>query len=178
MATTSKTRSSSAKNWSKKMYLHLDSHRRVRRRNPRNQARPRGIHSRYSQREREGPAESGRNWHCSASARMSARETSWSARFRPNQRPSLRRKKNCCTRSSGGQARTSRTIRWKYPSGVEGIVIDTQRFSRRMSLSEDERKAFEKSLKAAETEGNSTIAEAFSAHGRSDPRCPGQADHR
>ena len=31
----------------------------------------------------------------------------------------------------------------EVPSGVEGIVIDTQKFSRRMSLSEDERKAFE-----------------------------------
>ena len=34
----------------------------------------------------------------------------------------------------------------EVPSGVEGIVIDTQKFSRRMSLSEDERKAFEKAL--------------------------------
>ena len=31
----------------------------------------------------------------------------------------------------------------EVPSGVEGIVIDTQRFSRRMSLTEDERKEFE-----------------------------------
>ena len=46
-------------------------------------------------------------------------------------------------------------------SGVEGIVIDTQKFSRRMSLSEDERKQFEKSLKDAENEGNHAIAEAF-----------------
>lgn len=48
-------------------------------------------------------------------------------------------------------------------SGVEGIVIDTQKFSRRMSLSEDERKQFEKALKDAESEGNRAIAEAFSA---------------
>ena len=47
------------------------------------------------------------------------------------------------------------------PSGVEGIVIDTQRFSRRMSLSEDQRKEFERSLKVAEKEGNERIAEAF-----------------
>ena len=49
----------------------------------------------------------------------------------------------------------------EVPSGVEGIVIDVQRFSRRMSLSEDERKLFEKSLKAAETEGNRHISDAF-----------------
>ncbi|MBD16264.1 MAG: DNA-directed RNA polymerase subunit beta [Planctomycetaceae bacterium] len=46
-------------------------------------------------------------------------------------------------------------------SGIEGIVIDTQKFSRRMSLSEDERKLFEKSLKDAEKEGNEKIAVAF-----------------
>ncbi len=46
-------------------------------------------------------------------------------------------------------------------SGVDGIVIDTQKFSRRMSLGDDERKLFEKELKAAEKEGNEKIAEAF-----------------
>ncbi len=37
----------------------------------------------------------------------------------------------------------------EVPSGVEGIVIDTQKFSRRMSLSEDERKAFENGLEGS-----------------------------
>ena len=46
-------------------------------------------------------------------------------------------------------------------SGIEGIVIDAQKFSRRMSLSEEERKVFEKDLKAAETEGNNQVSEAF-----------------
>ena len=49
----------------------------------------------------------------------------------------------------------------EVPSGVEGIVIDTQRFSRRMSLTEDQRKEFERSLKAAEKEGNEQIATVF-----------------
>jgi DNA-directed RNA polymerase subunit beta len=47
----------------------------------------------------------------------------------------------------------------EVPSGVEGIVIDTQKFSRRMSLSEDERKAFEKELKEAEKRRQRAIAE-------------------
>jgi DNA-directed RNA polymerase subunit beta len=51
----------------------------------------------------------------------------------------------------------------EVPSGVEGIVIDTQKFSRRMSLSEDERKSFEKALKEAENEGNAKVAAAFGA---------------
>jgi DNA-directed RNA polymerase subunit beta len=48
-------------------------------------------------------------------------------------------------------------------SGVEGIVIDTQKFSRRMSLTEEERKNFERELKQVETEGNKEIANAFVA---------------
>jgi len=46
-------------------------------------------------------------------------------------------------------------------SGIEGIVINTQKFSRRMSLNEEERKKFEKDLKEAETEGNKRISEVF-----------------
>ena len=49
----------------------------------------------------------------------------------------------------------------EIPSGVEGIVIDTQRFSRRMSLTEDQRKDFERSLKVIEKEGNERIATVF-----------------
>ncbi|MDA7950045.1 MAG: DNA-directed RNA polymerase subunit beta [Pirellulaceae bacterium] len=51
----------------------------------------------------------------------------------------------------------------EVPSGVDGIVIDTQKFSRRMSLSEEERRLFEKELKEIETEGNAKIAEKFVA---------------
>jgi DNA-directed RNA polymerase subunit beta len=51
----------------------------------------------------------------------------------------------------------------EVPSGIEGIVINTQKFSRRMSLSEEERKKFEKELKEVETAGNSQISEVFGA---------------
>ncbi|HWB11934.1 MAG TPA: DNA-directed RNA polymerase subunit beta [Pirellulales bacterium] len=51
----------------------------------------------------------------------------------------------------------------EVPSGVEGIVINTQKFSRRLSLSEDERKLFEKQLKEAEAQGNAKIAQTFGA---------------
>src|SRR6267142_1238931 len=49
----------------------------------------------------------------------------------------------------------------EVPSGVEGIVIDTQKFSRRMSLTESERRKFEAELKVKEDECNKLIAEAF-----------------
>ncbi len=51
----------------------------------------------------------------------------------------------------------------EVPSGIEGIVIDTQKFSRRMSLSDDERKVFEKELKEIEGEGNAEISATFTA---------------
>ncbi len=49
----------------------------------------------------------------------------------------------------------------EVPSGVEGIVINTQRFSRRMSLNEDERKAFEKELKETELAESVKIADEY-----------------
>ncbi|HUQ68711.1 MAG TPA: DNA-directed RNA polymerase subunit beta, partial [Planctomycetaceae bacterium] len=51
----------------------------------------------------------------------------------------------------------------EVPSGVEGIVIHTEKFSRRMSLSEPERKKFEADLKKAEEAGSSEVAGAFRA---------------
>ncbi len=54
----------------------------------------------------------------------------------------------------------------EVPSGIEGIVIDTQKFSRRMSLSDDERKLFEKELKEIELEGNAEISTAFTGFHR------------
>ncbi len=47
------------------------------------------------------------------------------------------------------------------PSGVEGIVIDTQRFSRRARMSEDERKTAIKQEKDLETELTKKIADQF-----------------
>jgi DNA-directed RNA polymerase subunit beta len=49
----------------------------------------------------------------------------------------------------------------EVPSGVEGIVIATEKFSRQMSLSEEERREFQKQLKETEAAGNLRIAEAF-----------------
>lgn len=51
----------------------------------------------------------------------------------------------------------------EVPSGVEGIVIDTQRFSRRASMTEDERKAIDKEHKEIEQRYNKRIADQFRA---------------
>ena len=47
------------------------------------------------------------------------------------------------------------------PSGVEGIVIQTEKFSRRMSLSETERKEFDQEVKKVEQAGHELIAGKF-----------------
>lgn len=52
-------------------------------------------------------------------------------------------------------------------SGVQGIVIHTERFSRRMSLSELERKKFEDELKRVEEEGDALITEVFRVFAKS-----------
>jgi len=49
----------------------------------------------------------------------------------------------------------------EVPSGVSGIVIHTEKFSRRMSLSDIERKRFEDELKNVEKEGETVISEVF-----------------
>ena len=49
----------------------------------------------------------------------------------------------------------------EVPSGVEGVVIHTERFSRKMSLSESEKKQLDQQVKDAETQGNAAIAKIF-----------------
>ena len=78
----------------------------------------------------------------SASVPASVPATSSLARSPPSRRPSSRRKRSSCTPSSAGPAK--REERFAGRAGRHrGIVIGTQKFSRRMSLTEDERKTFE-----------------------------------
>src|SRR5262249_51474923 len=49
------------------------------------------------------------------------------------------------------------------PSGVEGVVINTQRFSRKASLSDDEKKKLDKEQKELESFYNKQIADQFRA---------------
>lgn len=49
----------------------------------------------------------------------------------------------------------------EVPSGTEGIVIHTERFSRRMSLPDSERKLFEQEISKAEESGCKSISAAF-----------------
>ncbi len=49
----------------------------------------------------------------------------------------------------------------EVPSGVEGVVTDTQRFSRRASMTDEERKGFDKQSREIEAQCNKTIADEF-----------------
>lgn len=49
----------------------------------------------------------------------------------------------------------------EVPSGTEGIVMHTERFSRRMSLSETERKRFDAEVKETEQRENANVAAVF-----------------
>ncbi|REJ89897.1 MAG: DNA-directed RNA polymerase subunit beta [Planctomycetota bacterium] len=49
----------------------------------------------------------------------------------------------------------------EVPSGIEGIVIHTERFARRMSLTDVERKQFDQEVKQAEQAGHAKIAARF-----------------
>jgi DNA-directed RNA polymerase subunit beta len=51
----------------------------------------------------------------------------------------------------------------EVPSGVEGVVIGTQRFSRRASMTEEERKVFDKEQKEIEGRYNRMLADQFRA---------------
>ena len=66
----------------------------------------------------------------------------------------------------------------EVPSGVEGIVIGTQKFSRRMSLSEDERKTFEAALKDAEAEGQRAHRRRLRRAGQGNRRGAQEEAHR
>ena len=49
----------------------------------------------------------------------------------------------------------------EVPSGIEGVVIAADKFSRRAAMSEDEKKAFDKDFKKTEEAGNKIIAEQY-----------------
>ena len=97
------------------------------------------------------------------SERMCDRAIFWSARCHPKSKTELTPEEKLLHAIFGRAGEDVKNDSLEVPSGIEGIVIDTQKFSRRMSLTEDERKKFEKELKDAETEGNALISQVFTA---------------
>ena len=61
----------------------------------------------------------------------------------------------------GGAGEDVKNESLEVPSGVEGIVMHTERFSRRMSLSETERKRFDQDVKETEAAQAAGVANVF-----------------
>ena len=110
---------------------------------------------------REGAAEPRRERHRPDRHLRASRATSWSARSSPKSKSELTPEEKLLHAIFGRAGEDVKNDSLEVPSGVEGIVIDTQRFSRRMSLTEDERKAFEKELKDTEQVESVKIADEF-----------------
>ena len=83
---------------------------------------------------------------------MSNLVTFLSVRFHLNPKTELTPEEKLLHAIFGRAGEDVKNDSFEVPSGVEGIVIDTEKFSRRMSLERRERKIFEKDLKEAETE--------------------------
>ncbi len=90
--------------------------------------------------------------------------TSWLARSRQSRKTELTPEEKLLHAIFGRAGEDVKNDSLEVPSGVEGIVIDTQKFSRRLSLSDDERKAFEKELKEAESRRQRRDCRRLSVH--------------
>ena len=95
--------------------VHLDSHRGVRVRRARHQARQGRDHARHPERRRRGPQGPRRLRHRAHRRRGQGRATSSSARSRPRARPSSRPKRSCCARSSAKRPATCATAHCACP---------------------------------------------------------------
>ena len=142
-------------------HLHLDPHRGVRDRDPRDQAR----HARSSPAtSRTSRAKALRNLDENGIVRIGTFVKPGDilvGKVSPKSKSELTPEEKLLHAIFGRAGEDVKNDSLEVPSGVEGIVIDTQRFSRRMSLTEDERKAFEKELKDTEAAENVRIADEF-----------------
>ncbi len=161
-ATTSKTRSSSAKSWcSDDAYtsIHIEEFDVEIRET---QAGPRGVHSRHPERQREGrSATSTRSGIVRIGTFVSAgRHPGRQGLAQEQDRTDAGREAAARDLRPRRRRREERLAR-KSPRASKAIVIDTQKFSRRMSLTEDERKAFEACSKDTEKSDNARSPTTF-----------------
>ena len=119
--------------------LHLDPHRGVRDRDPRDQAGPRGVHPRHPQRlARRRCATSTRTASSAIGTRVGPGDI-LVGKVAPKSKSELTPEEKLLHAIFGRAGEDVKNDSLEVPAGVEGIVIDTQRFSRRMHLTEDEK---------------------------------------
>ena len=88
----------------------------------------RGVHPRHPERQPRRPCATSTRTASSASARSSSRATSWSARSRRSRKSELTPEEKLLHAIFGRAGEDVKNDSLEVPSGVEGIVIDTQRF--------------------------------------------------
>ena len=159
--TTSRTRSSSSRAAGEERHVHLDPHRGVRHRDPRDEARQGRVHPRHSERRRRRRCRTSTSMALSRSARSSAPATSSSARCRPKCRSELTPEEKLLHAIFGRAGEDVKNDSLEVPSGVEGIVIAAHRFSRRASMTEDEKKELARQEKEINETYSEKIADQF-----------------
>ena len=105
-----------------------------------------------------------RTWMSSALSRLvrsSSRAIFWSARFRPKSRSELTPEEKLLHAIFGRSGEDVKNDSLEVPSGIEGIVIDTKRFSRRAKMSDDEKKQIDKQKRELENDYGKKIADQF-----------------
>ena len=109
-------------------------------RNPRDQAGPRGVHPRHPQRLREGPARTSTRTASSASAPASSPGDILVGKVAPKSKSELTPEEKLLHAIFGRAGEDVKNDSLEVPAGVEGVVIDTQRFSRRMHMTDEQKK--------------------------------------
>ena len=149
--------------------VHLDSHRGIRRGNPRDQARPRRVHARHPQRfsERALWPISMRSGVVRVGTRVGPGDILVGKISPPRARSELTPEEKLLHAIFGRAGEDVKNDSLEMPAGEEGVVIGAQRYSRRMHMTDDQKKAAEKGhRKAYEKEQNQKADRNLPADGR------------
>jgi DNA-directed RNA polymerase subunit beta len=143
-ATTSRTRSSSTSAGEGRR-LHEHPHRRVRRRDPRDQARSRGVHPRHPQRLGEDAAQPRRERH---HPRRRPRRPGdiLVGKVSPKSKTELTPEEKLLHAIFGRAGEDVKNDSLEVPAGVEGVVIGAKKFSRRLHMNEEQKKQLKKEI--------------------------------
>ena len=107
-------------------HLHLDPHRRVRDRDPRDEARPRGVHARHPERLRARAAQPRRGRASCASGTRVAPGDILVGKVAPKSKSELSPEEKLLHAIFGRAGEDVKNDSLEVPPGVEGIVIDDQ----------------------------------------------------
>jgi DNA-directed RNA polymerase subunit beta len=157
--TTSRTRSSSTSAGQGRR-LHEHPHRRVRRGDPRDQARSRGVHPRHPQRLGEdAPQPRRERHHPHRRPRRPRRHPRRQGQPQEQDRADPEEKLLHAIFGRAGEDVKNDSL--EVPAGVEGVVIGARKFSRRMHMNEEQKKQLKKDIEDYEQSMDEKAIELF-----------------